>query len=215
MECKVYLKKKYILQLKIENKMTLSEIMRTTHWVEVRAQLEWSFPCDKEFTPDYKHLFDTMLSMQPETNPMRIVLVKIEPSEFSECTAIDVIGCNGRRRRDEEQYFPRDDNGKMDNADEEVQWSLSFEPRTKWLGMQIDATTLQAFLPAQIIAYCLNDLTFYGFDEADVVDFRDELNRHVEEIDAMTDEEREEKLIPAEVAFASIREKLKLVDGGE
>lgn len=183
--------------------MTLSEVLRTTHWIEVKAQLEWLFPDEKELTPDYKHLFYTMRSMQPETNPMRIVLVTIEPSEFNECTAVDVVGCNGRLRRE-----PK-------STDEEVQWSLSFESRAKWLGMQIDATSLQAFLPAQIVAYCLNDLTFHGFDEADVIEFHDELKRRVAEIDAMTDEEREEKLIPAEAVFADLREKLKVVDAGE
>lgn len=198
-----------------EDQMTLLELMRTTHWIEVKAQLEWVFPDDKDLTPDYKNLFYTMRSMKPEANPMRISLVTIEPSEFNECTAIDVVGRNGRRRRDEEQYFPRGNDGKMDHADEEVQWSLSFEPREKWLGMQVDAITLQQFLPAQIIAYCLSDLTFYGFDEADVVDFRDELNRRVEEIDAMTEEELKEKLVPAEVAFADLREILKVVDGEE
>lgn len=96
--------------------MTLSEIMRTTHWVEVRAQLEWLFPDDRELTSNYKHLFHTMRSMQPEENPMRIVLVTIAPSEFDEYTAIEVIGCNGQRRRDEEQYFPRDKAGREINS---------------------------------------------------------------------------------------------------
>ena len=119
-----------------EDQMTLSEFMRTTHWIEVKAQLEWLFQDDKDLTTDYKHLFYAMRSMKPETNPMRIVLVTIEPSEFNECTAIDVVGRNGRRRRDEE-------------------------------------------------------------------------------IDALTEEELEEKLVPAEIAFADLREMLKLVDRGE
>lgn len=105
-----------------------------THWIEVKAQLEWLFQDDKDLTMDYKHLFYAMRSMKPETNPMRIVLV-----------TIDVVGRNGRRRRDEEQYFSCDDDGRVSHVDEEL----------------------------------------------------------------------EEKLVPAEIAFADLREMLKLVDRGE
>jgi len=73
--------------------------------------------------------------------------------------------------------------------------------------MSIEPDTLTQYTPAQTIAYCLNDMTFHGFSEADSREFSEELERRVAEIDAMSEKERAEKLIPAEKVFADLRAK--------
>jgi len=75
---------------------------------------------------------------------------------------------------------------------------MSLEPWEHWLGMQIDIGTLDKFAAPQIFAYCLWDMTFHGFEQWHVQETKDEIKRRVDEIDAMTEAERKEKLIPME-----------------
>jgi hypothetical protein len=67
--------------------------------------------------------------------------------------------------------------------------------------------TLREYSPPQAVAYCLNDMTFHGFSEVENRKFSEELRRRVSEIDAMSEEERAEKLIPAEKVFADLKAK--------
>jgi hypothetical protein len=62
--------------------------------------------------------------------------------------------------------------------------------------MEIDAATLAAHPSYEIVARCLWEMTFHGFDETAVAAQRAEIRRRVEELHAMTEEERKEKLIP-------------------
>jgi hypothetical protein len=73
--------------------------------------------------------------------------------------------------------------------------------------MTVEPAVLAEYSPAQIVAYCLNDMTFHGFSEADNREVSEELKRRVAEIDAMPEEERAEKLIPAEKVLADLKAK--------
>ena len=75
--------------------------------------------------------------------------------------------------------------------------------------MTIEPESLMHYTPAQIIAYCVSEMTFHGFIEAESQEFLAELRRRVDEIDAMTPEEREAKLIPAEKVFADLKAKFE------
>ena len=57
-----------------------------------------------------------------------------------------------------------------------------------------------------MVAHCLYEMTFHGFCEATVQDTHQELLRRVAEVDAMSDEEKAEKLIPFEQVMAEVRE---------
>lgn len=52
------------------------------------------------------------------------------------------------------------------------------------------------YSPATIVAHSLWEMTFHGFDEAEVSAQRRELQKRVDELDAMTEEEKKHKLIP-------------------
>ncbi len=89
----------------------------------------------------------------------------------------------------------------------EVDWALSFTPWEEWLGMRIDPHTLDEFTAPAIIFYCLWDITFHGFTQETIREFIDELEQECDKIDAMTEEEREEYLIPVEEVFRKLRER--------
>jgi hypothetical protein len=71
--------------------------------------------------------------------------------------------------------------------------------------MEIEADTLNEYLESDIIAHCLYEMTFFGFNEDDISAQREELRRCVDEIEAMTEEERREKLIPMEQVIQNIK----------
>jgi hypothetical protein len=54
--------------------------------------------------------------------------------------------------------------------------------------MTIEPETLVTYSPAHVIAHCLNDMTFHGFNEADIREFRDELDRRMAEAKKMSEE---------------------------
>ncbi|TAM48214.1 MAG: hypothetical protein EPN55_00570 [Gammaproteobacteria bacterium] len=64
--------------------------------------------------------------------------------------------------------------------------------------MDIDPQTLRDYTPAQIMAHCLWEMTFHGFEQSEIQAERDEIKRRVEELDSMTEEERRKRLIPWE-----------------
>jgi hypothetical protein len=75
--------------------------------------------------------------------------------------------------------------------------------------MEIEVDTLDEYLESELIAHCLYEMTFLGFTEADITAQREELQRRVDELEAMTEEEKKEKLIPMEQVIKDIETRLK------
>ena len=62
--------------------------------------------------------------------------------------------------------------------------------------MQIDGSTLEKFTASHIAAHCIWDMTFHGFEQWQIQETLYELKRRIEEIESMTEEERDKFLIP-------------------
>ena len=75
-----------------------------------------------------------------------------------------------------------------------------------------EAFRIAGVRPDDVIAHCLNDMTFHGFSEAEVREFRDELDRRVAEIDEMSEEQKARTLIPAEKVFSKLKDKFDRKD---
>ena len=69
-------------------------------------------------------------------------------------------------------------------GDQETEFALSLERWDEWLGMSIDPMTLASIPLPQIAAHCMSEMTFHGFDEADVQAVVDEMKTRVAELDA-------------------------------
>lgn len=190
--------------------MTLAELVAGTTWPEIKAALVWLDPEAVADLPGYRQVFRTLRAMTPEPDSMRIAIeARVLPS-FDEDPASEVIGRNGTLNRELPDY-PRTDLDSEDGR-QEAAYSLTLQPWRKWLGMSIEQATLQAYRPAQIIAFVLSDMSFHGFTEAENRLVLEELHRRVDELNAMTDEEREAKLIPAEQVLAELKRKYGMDD---
>ena len=64
--------------------------------------------------------------------------------------------------------------------------------------MEVDSATHQKYAYPEILAHCLWEMTFMGFDQDTIREEKQELERRGNELKNMTEKERKEKLIPLE-----------------
>ena len=188
--------------------VTLGDLVRATAWSEVKAALIWLFPGSSDHLHDYKAVFQKLRRMRPVTDSMRIYIEARKNQELDEADVTEVIGRDGtlNRELDDFKYLTAKEADVL--GDKEVTYSLCLRPWSNWLGMTIDPICRKRHSAAQVVAYCLDEMTFHGFAEHEIEDFSIELNRRVAEVDAMTPEEREEKLISADELIARLRTEL-------
>jgi hypothetical protein len=184
---------------------TLAELTATTKWTEITAALAWLYPDERPRLEEYRRVFRELRALRPEAGAMRIAIECAPRLEPDDEPALEVIGRDGTCNRDLEEFAHWDEHARAEHGATQTTWSLSFHPWCAWLGMTIEPATLEAHSPAHVVAHCLHDMTFHGFCEASIQDAHDELFRRVAEVDAMSEEERAEKLIPFEEVMAELR----------
>jgi hypothetical protein len=192
--------------------MTFAELIAETSWAEVKATLLWLYPDQGPCVMDYRNVFRELRRISPEPDSMRIAIECRTIPGFEEEPAPELIGRNGTLNRELNDFKFLGTDASPEYGAEEAVWSLALRPRGCWLGMTIEPATLAEYSPAQVVAYCLKEMTFHGFSEAENREVREELRRRVAEIDAMSEQEKAENLIPAEKVFADIKAKYGLED---
>jgi hypothetical protein len=192
--------------------MTFAELISSVSWAELKAALVWLFPDEEGCLSNYHQVFRELRRMKAEPNPMRIAIECRPIPGLDQEPVPEVIGRDGTLNCNLEDYKYLGKQATLAYGAEETTWTLSLQPWRMWLGMSVEPKTLDEYTPAQAVAYCLNDMTFHGFSEAESREFGEELERRVAEIDAMSEEERAEKLIPAEKVFADLKAKYDIDD---
>ena len=74
-------------------------------------------------------------------------------------------------------------------------YAIEFVAWEKWLGMDLAPETTKIFSDLEIIAHCLYEMTFIGYNEEEINDQFEMINDRVEEYKNLTKEEKEEKTI--------------------
>jgi hypothetical protein len=168
--------------------VTFAELITSTSWAEVKAALSWLFPGERGNLAVYRKIFHELQRIKSEASEMRIA-IECRPVAGDEPRP-EVVGRNGMLNRDLDDFKHLGKQATAEYGAEEVVWSLSLRPWRSWLGMTVEPGTLATHSAAHVIAHCLDDMTFYGFSEADVREFRDELDKRMAEIEEMSEEER-------------------------
>lgn len=181
---------------------TLNELIATTRWTEIKAALAWLYPDERPRLADYRRVFRELRTLTPEAGSMRIAIKRAPLPEPDDKPALEVIGRDGTCNRDLEEFAHWDERARAELGAAETAWSLSFRPWCAWLGMSVEPATLAAHAPAHVVAHCLYEMTFHGFCELAIQDVHHELLRRVAEVEAMSEEEKAEKLIPYEQVMA-------------
>lgn len=134
--------------------MTLKEILNTTNEDSVLKILAEVYESSDNDIKGYSSLLKKLKVMTPVA------------SEYQLCIQ-HVVGFDG--------YEYEDVSGVKHKGDESV--GVSLTPREEWLGMEIQDDTLASYSPDEILAHCLWEMTFYGFTEGEVDEFKDFLNK--------------------------------------
>ena len=192
--------------------MTFAELIAKTTWTEVKAALLWQCPDESHHLPDYRKVFWELRRMKPEADPMRIAIERRPISDPDETPTPEVFGRNGTLNRELDDFKFMGKHATPEYGAEETVWSLSLQLWRNWLGMRIEPATLKEYSPSQVVASCLSEMTFHGFSEAENREVSEELQKRIAEVDAMSEAERAEKLIPAEKLLADLKAKYGIKD---
>jgi len=177
--------------------MKLIDILNNTKWPSIEESLKSHYP---ETTEDnlsiYLEVYKYLLQLEPIETDFVICLNEEYDADFDDEPYIDVSGKNGKLNKELSDFNNFTIDPESEYANQEVSYSLDLTDWKEWIGMSISEQSLLNFSKNDIIAHCLWEMTFYGYDPITIKNHEKELNRRVEEINNMTEEERKEKLIP-------------------
>jgi len=184
--------------------MQLSHLITAADWSDVERSLLQHYPDAEESAERYLETFLYLRHLLPVATTMRIRLRTTFRPGLNDEPFSEVVGRNGTLNRDLEDFRYLGTAADSTYALSEAEYAIELEPWSAWLGMKIDPDTLAKYSESEIVAHCLWEMTCFGFEETAIGAQRDELQRRVDEIDAMTEEERKEKLIPADEVLEKI-----------
>ena len=184
--------------------MTLFELLQCTPWAAVQAALLRK--ADKKIPVlAYQALMEQLKRMQPHPNPMRIA---VEPERMPFNAAepeLQVVGRDGSLNKHMADW--KECGAPADYDDEEATFSLSFKRWEEWLGMVVEPETLRSMRSEDIVAYVLEDMTFYGFTQDRIADALEEIRLQIDRFDSMTPDERKRSSSSVVEVMVSLRER--------
>ena len=187
--------------------MTLGQLLQKTPWSDIRVALLRFFPEAEASIHEFERLDAALRRLRPHVSSMRIVVEAVPIDGPPGAMALDVTGRDGTLNRELPEYEHLGAAATEEYGGQEAAYSLCLRARAEWLGMAVDDRTLVEFAPPHIIACCLDEMAFHGFDEAQVEAFASELELRMQEVNAMSAEERDRHLVPAEEVFASLADR--------
>ncbi|MDT0642801.1 DUF6557 family protein [Zunongwangia sp. F363] len=153
--------------------MTLKQLLQNNFWLSISTILFDLYPGEEKNSEGYEDVYANLLMMNPEETDMTIV-VKTVFDHFDGSAYVDVSG---------RYKHPK-------NEEEEFSQAIEFTPWKKWLGMDINEESLKEFTELEILAHCLYEMTFAGFEEEEVQEQLNNIEQSMGEYEKMTDEEK-------------------------
>ena len=172
-------------------KMEFGNLITSNNWLSVELTLVSLYPDQKEILDNYKMIFELLQLLEPERNDMLIVLTEYDSDTDDEdeinSTYVDVSG---------RKVLLESDENFVSYAIEFVKWE-------KWLGMNLAPETMTNFTELEIIAHCLFEMTFCGYEQEEIQEQFDSINKTIEEYKNLTTEEKAKRITSLE----SLKEK--------
>jgi len=137
--------------------------------------MERLFPDQKELLEDYEKVFNELKVMKLGQGNITIDIHWVN-DDYDQTKYVDVTG-----------YYtnPADRTDKFTNS-----LAIEFVLWEEWLSMPIDSNSLAEFNELEIIAYCLNEMTYAGFEQQDIQAEMNCLKGIKDEYDGLTPEEK-------------------------
>lgn len=176
--------------------MTFKELLNRHPWAAVKYRLLELYPDEADSIDAYALVYDALILLSPRPSDMHLIVEEVFRPGLDDQPFVDVSGCNGTLQKDLKEFEHFGVPADSECANAEVSYAIEFTPWEEWLGMEVDPATLEAFDEVAIIAHCLWEMTFAGFDQETIQQKVDELRETAAEIRGMTMAERRERCRP-------------------
>jgi len=173
--------------------MTLDQLIKSHSWLSVKLTLESLFPDQNNLMDDYERIFESLRFMEAEETNLTIK-VHLVNDDFDDTSYVDVSGYN---------TSPEDNTDEFSHS-----LAIEFTPWQEWLGMSVDTDSLHNFSELEIIAHCLNEMTYAGFEQEDIQAEIERIKKMADNYTNMTPEEKRQNTY----TWEEIQEKLKNLD---
>ncbi|WP_300436523.1 DUF6557 family protein [Christiangramia sp.] len=169
--------------------MTLKQMLQSNSWLSIASVFRELYPEEGRNMEGYENVFDQLVTMSSEETDMEI-LIKTVKDDFDSSEYVDVSG---------KYLYPK-------SEEEEFARALEFTAWSKWLAMNISPQSLKSFSELEILAHCLHEMTFAGFEEVDIQQQLDSINKTVEEYKVMSEEEKQENITSIDELLLKLKE---------
>lgn len=161
--------------------MKLKDLIQSNSWLSIETILLQLYPSEEENRFAYMDVFDDLLFMNSEDSDIEIVVAQ-QKDDFDGEEYVDVYGSYKNPKNEEEEYSQ----------------ALEFTPWNEWLGMEISQESLLHFTELEIIAHCLFEMTFIGFEEEVIQEEMKTMKSSLEDYKNISEKEKSENTISLE-----------------
>ncbi len=129
--------------------MTFRDLLEKVVFDDVRITFHTEYCMNNEACEAYFKVFNQLKGLTPEPNhdDFRLVVARVEDGLEPGTYTYDVFGV------------------KPDDNDH---YALELLPWSKWLSFEVVEKCVEVYGAAAVVAHCLYELTFFGFDASDV-----------------------------------------------
>ena len=166
---------------------TFAALIQNNAWLSIELALLELYPDEKENMAGYQKVFNQLQLLSPTPTEINIV-VKWETDDFDDTKYVDVSGKYNNPKTEEEEFSQ----------------ALEFTPWSEWLAMEIATESLQNFNELEIIAHCIYEMTFVGFEEEEIQEKIQNIEAETEKYKNMTEEERKENTTSLDDLFKDL-----------
>lgn len=176
--------------------MKFKELITAHHWLSVKLTLLKLYPDQLTIIDEYKRVFESLQIMEPIDNEeMLIVLTEYESDgEYNDETRPTYVDVSGRKAIPDPNLIT-------------AGYALEFVKWDNWLGMHLAPETIKNFSGLEIISHCLYEMTFCGYEEDEIQDQFQAIEKIVEEYKSLTNEEKKQQTISLEELKQKIEKK--------
>ena len=150
--------------------MNLKQLLANHDREEVLARLFSLYPNQAESAEGYIYVLNSLDTIDPVDSKMVLHVQHCTDSPLDEFD--DVYGADGAKNNESEDWpqfavgLNEEETARLTEfGEKEVTWALDFRPWNEFLGMEIGQETIDGYAETDIIAHCLYEMTFYGYDQ--------------------------------------------------
>jgi hypothetical protein len=142
--------------------MKLCELFRRVKWEKVLPILKDRYDIVGDLS-DYEKAFYNIKKLMPTYNS-EIMTIELKWDLFPSSDSVPDTACEVVGKKD----------------DENDSYALEFELWTDWIGMDVSNSTLFSLSEEEIVAHCLYEMTFLGYNIEDVLVRKDEIYERID-----------------------------------